>query len=158
MIQVMLISNINKKHTDKLINMGPCHTCNGSNLIKDCNKSTCCICKPNLDKHRPSKCPRKCPFNKQLNPNPFHNTNNSNRNKISNHNKPNLQISISTNKPDHMAELLEATRKIAKYFKRSYEHSKPHPNDNSNHQTSINQYRNSHSDRHKNKAHNNSSN
>ena len=31
-----------------------------------------------------------------------------NRNKIYNYNEPNLQLSISTNKPDHMAELLEA--------------------------------------------------
>ena len=55
-----------------------------------------------------------------------------------------------------MAELLEATRKMTKYFKRSYKHNKPHPNDNSNCHTSTNHYSNSQSDRHKHKPHNNS--
>ena len=31
--------------------------------------------------------------------------------------KPNLQLSVLTNKPDQMAELSEATRKMMKYFK-----------------------------------------
>ena len=96
--------------------MQPCHACNVPHLIKDCIRPTCGRCKPNLDKHTPSKCLRKCPFNKQPNPSPFHNTDNSNRNKINDHNKPNLKLSISTNKPDHMAELLEATRKMTKYL------------------------------------------
>ena len=61
-------------------------------------------------------CPRKCPFNKQQSSKPFHNNYNSNRNKVTNHTKPNLQLSISTNKPDYMAELLEATRKMKKIF------------------------------------------
>ena len=100
------INNIYINHNNKPINMGPCHMFNGPHLIKDCNESTCGRCKPNLDKHTPSKYPRRCPFNKQLNTNPFHNTGNSKRNKINDHNKPLLQLSISTNKPDHMAQLL----------------------------------------------------
>ena len=97
--------------------MGPCHTCNGPLLIKDCNESSCGRYKPNLDKHVPYKYPRNCPFNKQPNTNPFHNTDNSNRNKFNDHKDPNLQLSVSTNKPDHMAKLLEAKQKITKHFK-----------------------------------------
>ena len=78
--------------------------------------------------------------------------------KINNHTKPDLQLSISTNKPEHMAELLEATRKMTKYFKRSYKHNKPHSNDNRNGHTNTNHYNNSHSDRHKHKPCNNSNN
>ena len=112
--------------------MGPYHACNGPHLIKDCNESTCGRCKLNLDNHTPSKCSRKFPFNRQQSSNPSHNTSNSNRNQINNHTEPNLQLSISTKKPNHMVELLEATRKMAKYFKTSYKHSKPHLSDNTN--------------------------
>ena len=142
------INNIYPKHNDRSINIGPCHACNGPHQIKDCNKSTCGRCKLNLDNHTQSKCPRKCPFNKQQSSNPFHNTDNSNRNKIVTQNQ-NYNFFISTNKPDHMTELLEATGKMTKYFKRSYKHSKAHPSDNSNHHISTNHYSTSHSDRHK---------
>ena len=135
--------------------MGPCHTCNGPHLIKDCNESTCGRCKPNLDKHTPFKCPRKCPFKKHLNANPFHNTDNNIRNKFNDHNNPNLQLSVSTHPPDHMAEMLEATGKMKKYFKKLYMHNKPHLNDSNCH-TSTNHYSKSHSDRHRHKPHNNS--
>ena len=54
-----------------------------------------------------------------------------------------------------MAELLEATRKMTKYFKRSHKHSKPHPSDNNNCHISTNHYSTSHSDKHKCKYHNN---
>ena len=111
------INNIYTKHNDKPVNMGHCHTCNGPHLIKDCNESTYGRCKPNLDKYTQSKCPRKHPFNKQLNPNPFNNTDNTGRNKLNNYNEPNLKLYISTNKTDHMTELLEASKKMTKYFK-----------------------------------------
>ena len=55
-----------------------------------------------------------------------------------------------------MVELLEATRKMTKYFKRSYKHSKSQPSDSSNCHTSTIHYSNSHSDRHKCKPCNNS--
>ena len=48
-----------------------------------------------------------------------------------------------------MAELLEATRKVPKYFKRSYKHSKPHLSENSNCHINTNHYSTSLSDRHK---------
>ena len=138
------INNMYPKHNDKPINIGPFHTCNGPHLIKHCNESTCSRCKQKLDNHTPSKCPRKCSFNKQQSSNPIHSTYNINTNKINNHTKPNLQLSISTNKPHDMAELLEATRKMTKHFKRSYKHRKPHLSDNSNHPISTHQYSTSH--------------
>ena len=45
-----------------------------------------------------------------------------NRHKINHYTEPNLQLSVLTNKPDQMAELLEATKKMMKYFKRSLKH------------------------------------
>ena len=35
------INNIYLKHNDKTITKEPCHACNGPNLIKNCNESTC---------------------------------------------------------------------------------------------------------------------
>ena len=149
------INNIYPKHSDKPINIGPCHACNGPHLIKDCNEPKCGRCKLNLDNHTPYKFPRKYPFNKQQSPSHIHNNDKSNRNKINHHTEPNVQLSISTNKPDHMAELLEATRKMTKYFRRSYKHSKTHSSDNSMHHSSMNHYSNSHPYKHKCKSHNN---
>ena len=57
-------------------------------------------------------------------------------NQCNGQNNPNVQLSISTSKPDHIAELLEATRKMARYFKKSYEHSKTHHSSTDNHHTS----------------------
>ena len=54
-----------------------------------------------------------------------------------------------------MAELLEATRKIIKYFKRSYKYCKSHSSDNSTYHGSTNHHSNLHSDRPKHKSHNN---
>ena len=45
------VHNINLSQTDKPINPGPCHTCNGLPFIKDCNNMICLKCKPNLNKH-----------------------------------------------------------------------------------------------------------
>ena len=60
---------------------------------------------------------------KQLGHNNFNNNNNNNRHKINQHTKPNLQPLVSTNKPEQMAELLEATRNMTKYFKRMFKHN-----------------------------------
>ena len=114
------VNTIYPKQNNKQINKWPCHACNGLHLIKDYNESTCIRCKPNLDDHTQSDYPRRFSVNKQQNINPFYNTDNSTRNRINVHIKPNLQLSISTNKPDHMDELLKATRKMTKYFKKSY--------------------------------------
>ena len=70
-------------------------------------------------------------------PNNFNNNNNGNGHKINKHNKPNLQLSVSTNKPDQIAEMLEDTRKMMEYSKRSLKHNPSHSNDISNHQTTL---------------------
>ena len=75
---------------------------------------------------------------------------------LHNHDSSTKSITIQTklttvcfyHKPDHMVELLEAIRKMTKYFKRSYKHSKPHLSDNSNCHISTNHYISSHSDKH----------
>ena len=54
-----------------------------------------------------------------------------------------------------MAELFEATRKVAKYFKRSYKHNKLHPSNNSSCHISANHYGTHHSGKHKCKSCNN---
>ena len=110
------VNNIYNKQNDTQNNMGPCHACNGPHLIKDCNESICNRCKPNLDNHTPAKCPRKRPPNKEQKSNPSY-TNNNIRSQSNGHSDPNVQLSIFTSKPDHIAELLEATRKITRYFK-----------------------------------------
>ena len=55
-----------------------------------------------------------------------------NEQEVNQYTKPNLQILVLTNKPDQMAELLEATNNMMKYFKRSLKHIPSHPN-NTNH-------------------------
>ena len=64
------------------------------------------------------------------------------------HNDPNLQLSISTSKPDHIAELLEAKRKITRNFKKSYKHKKSHHANNDNNYPSISHNSSLHSDKH----------
>ena len=68
--------------------------------------------------------PRKRPLNRQLKSNPSYNNNSSIRNQSNGHNDPNVQLTISTSTPDHIAELLEATRKMTRYFKKSYRQNK----------------------------------
>ena len=53
-----------------------------------------------------------------------------------------------------MAELLEAMRKMTKYFKKLYKHSKSHPSDNGSHHLNANHYITPHSSKHKHKCHN----
>ena len=118
---------------DKSNNIGPDHACSGPHFIKDCDVTMCLRCKLNFNNHMPSKCPRKCHLIRQLGHNNFNNNNNSNRQKINQHIEPNLQLSVLTNKPDKMAELLEATRKMTTYFKWSLKHNQSHSNNTSNH-------------------------
>ena len=54
------------------------------------------------------------------------------RHKINQHTEPNLQHSVLTNKPDQMAELLEATRKMTKYFIWSLKHNPSHSSNTNN--------------------------
>ena len=55
--------NIHSGWNDKSNKHGPCHACNGLHFIKDCDEKTCLRCKPNVNSHTPSKCPRKCNSN-----------------------------------------------------------------------------------------------
>ena len=62
-----------------------------------------------------------------------------------------MQLPVSTSKPDHIAELLEATKKMTKYFKKS---NKTHCDSTDSNHPNTNQYRMIHSDKHKCKHHN----
>ena len=103
--------------------MEPCHACNGPHLVWYCNESICNWCRPNLDSHTPAKYTRKRPLDRQQKPVPSYN-NNSTRSQSNGHYDPNVQLSVSTSKPDHITKLLEATKKMTKYFKKSYKHNK----------------------------------
>ena len=109
------INNIYTKHNDKTTNIGPCHACNGTHLIGNCNEPICGRCTSNLDTHTPARCLEKHPFSKHQIPSTSRRNDNNNRTKINSYTEPNLQLSILTNKPD-IAELLEATRKMKKYI------------------------------------------
>ena len=105
--------------------MRPCHACNGSHFIKDCNESIYNRCNPNLDNHTPAKCPRKRPLKRQQKSNPsYNNNNNSIRNQSNGHNDPNLQLPVSTSTLCHISEFLEATRKMIRYLNKSYKQNK----------------------------------
>ena len=75
----------------------------------------CKRCKPNLDSHTPVRCPRKRPHSRQQKSNSSYNNSNT-RNQSNGHNDPHLQLCISTSKPDHIAQLLEATSKMTRYL------------------------------------------
>ena len=127
------IKNIsNKQYQNQKCNTGLCHGCSGSCLIKDCKDSVCKRCRPNLDNHAPARCPRKRSPNRQQWLNPSY-SNNPPRHQPNGHNDPNLQLCISKSKPDHIEELLETTKKMTRYFKKSYKSNKSqHTNNNNN--------------------------
>ena len=102
----------------------------------------------NLDSNTPARCPRKRPPNRQQRSNPPY-TNNSTRNQLNGHNDPNLQLSISTSKLDHIAELLETTRKITIHFKKSYQDSKSNHISTDSHHPNTKQNNAVHSDKQK---------
>ena len=97
------VNNIYIKQNNNQNSMGPCHVCNGPHLVKDCEESIWKTCKPNLDSYTPARCPKKRPPNRQQKSNPCY-TNDSIRNQFNGHNDPNLQLSISTSKLDHIAQ------------------------------------------------------
>ena len=68
------------------------------------------------------------------------------RHEINRCTEPNLKLSVLTNKQDQMCDMLEATKKMMKYFKRSLNHIPSHPNNTDHHQSSTNT---SHSNKHK---------
>ena len=107
------IHNIHASQNDKSSKLGPCHACNSPHFIKDCGETTCLRCKSNLDSHTPYKCPRKWHPNWHLrNIPPTKVIPNGHR--MNWNTKPNLQLSVSTNKPDQMAKLLKATKEMTK--------------------------------------------
>ena len=55
---------------------------------------------------------------------------------------------------DHIAELLEATKKMSQYFKKSYKHNKLHHTNIDNNYPSITHNSLPHSDKHTCKTHN----
>ena len=75
-------------------------------------------------------------------------------NNTNGHNDLNLQLSVSTSKPDHIDELLETTRKMTMYFKKSYKHNKSHCTSTDSHHPSVNHNSTIHTDKHKCKSRN----
>ena len=147
------VNNIYNKQNNNQNNMGPCHACNGQHLERDCNESICNRCRPHVNNHKPAKCIRKRSPNRQQKSNPSYNNNNI-RNQSTGNNDPNVQLSISTSKLDHTVEMLEATKKMTRYFKKSYKHNKPHFNNTDSQHPSTKHYNATHSDKHKCKSHN----
>ena len=143
------INNLTLQQTDRPTSPGPYHMCNCPQFIKDCNEATCLRCKPNLHNHSPDKYPRKCSCNFPIHHNTPQGHSTSNTYETNNYTEPHLQLSVSANKPDHMAELLEATKKMAKYFKKSIKHM---PNYNKNNDHYQNKANSSHADKHKHKT------
>ena len=145
------IHNISLNQKDKSTSPpGPCHDCNGLHFIKDCDKAICFRCKPNLNNHSPAKCPKKCHSNCPINNNLPHRHNTRNTHEANNYTESNLQLAVSTNKPDQMADLLEATRQMTQYFKKSIKHIPSHTKHN-NHCQQISSMH--HADRHKHRTH-----
>ena len=64
--------------------------------------------------------------------------NNPTRNQSNGNNDPNLQLSVSTSKLDNIAKPLEATKKMTRYFRKSYKHNKSHHTSNENHHPRTN--------------------
>ena len=126
--------------------MGSSHACSGPHLVRDCNESICSRCRPNhAYNHTPAKCIRKRTPNRQKNSHPSYNHNNI-RSQSNGHNDPNVQLTVS--------ELLEATKKMTKYFKKSCNDNKTHHNNTDSHHPSTNHYNATHSDKHKCRSHN----
>ena len=99
-----------KQYQSQNSNTEPCHGCSGPHLIKDCENSVCKRCKPKLDNHVPARFSRRKPPTKQQWLNPLYN-NSPLRNQPNVHNDTHLHLSVSTSKPDHISEWLEATKK-----------------------------------------------
>ena len=93
----------------------------------------CKWCKPNLDNHAPPRCSNREPPTKEHCLTYQYDTSHH-RNWSNGHSYPVLQLFVSTTKPDHISELLEATREMTRYFKKSYKNGKSHQvNTDNNH-------------------------
>ena len=149
------INNITNKQSNNQKNMGPWHACCGPHLARDCNESIYNRCRPNLDSHASAKCIRKIPPSRYQKSNPVYNSN-SIRSQYNGHNDPNIQLSVSTSKSDHITKLLEATKKMTKHFKKPYKYNKTHHNSTDSHHANTNQHNTTLSENHKCKSHNTS--
>ena len=76
------------------------------------------------------------------------------RNQPNSHNIPNLQLFISASKVGHISELLEATNKMIRYFRKSYKSSKSQHTNIDNNYPHITHNNSLHSDKHTDKTHN----
>ena len=147
------INNISsKQYQSQNSNIGPCHGCSGPHLIKDHENSVCKRCKQNLDNHVLARCTKRKSPTKEHWPNLLYNISPL-KNQPNGHNDPNLKCSVSTSKADHISELLEATKKMTKYFKWSYKNNKSHQVDNDKSYTHIPQHGSPHPDKHVCKTH-----
>ena len=142
----------NKYYQNQNSDTGPCHGCSGP-YLKDCEIWVHKRCKPNLDNYVPARCPKRKPPTKQQWLNPSYNSIPS-RNQLNDHDDPNVQLSVSTSKPDYISELLEATKEITRYFKKSYKNSKSHHVNNNNSYPNFTQISSLHPDKHVHKTHN----
>ena len=87
----------------------------------------------NLDNHIAARYPSRKPPAKQQQLNSLYNES-PHSNSSNGHNSPALQLSISTSKPVHTSEMLEATKKMTKDFKKLYKNIKsPHVYNDNNH-------------------------
>ena len=129
--KINYISSIKQYHS-KSSGPRPCHGCNGPHLIRDCENSVCKKCKLNADNHVPARCPNRKPPAKQQQLTDQYDTS-PHINWSNGHNYTALQLSVSTSQPNHVSELLEATRKMTRYFKKSYKSRSYQNNGNNNH-------------------------
>ena len=97
-------------------------------LVLDVNLTSIIIPHINVPRHLSNR-----PFNHNT---PYKN-NTRNTHETNSHTEPSLQLSVSTNKPDQMAKLLETTKKMTKYFKRPLKHIPMHTNTNDYYQNKV---------------------
>ena len=119
------------KYHGKSCGSRPYIGCNSPHFIRDCENLVCIKCKPNSDNHAQARCPNSKPPAKQqqltdqFDISPHKNWSNG-------HNDPALQLSVSTAQPDYISELLEAARKMTRYFKKSYKSGGSYQNNGDN--------------------------
>ena len=109
------INSIASKQVNNKKSIAPFHACNSPHLVQDCNESICNWLRPDLDSHTPAKCISRRLPNRQQNTTPSCNHNNI-RSQSNSHYDCSVQLSVTTGKPDHIAKLLEATKKMTKFF------------------------------------------
>ena len=125
-----------------------------SHLIRNCEDFVCKKCKSNQDNHAPARYPssqlpakQQC-VTDQYDTSPHINWSNSNSD-------PTPRFSVSTTKPNHISELLEATRKLIRHFKKSYKNGRSHQNNTDNNCLHKSQSNTNNTDKHVHRTHSN---